>query len=534
MCIIPFMSSREERANTLVAEVLGKLLGMEVRAETSGRVDRKLPDIEIPAHKAVLEAKYDDFDAAVKAARGRWTNMNPPPAIVGALSYHPSFKKDIKQAIRRDDSIEFALSGDRHADLHSLKRTGTVYDLAQSLRRPAAILHPDRDEIEQAVGSIEGALAMFYGTVRDNPGLLDKFARILQANFEKGKEEETLEQSARVAGLILFGAFLFQFALALKDNRVQSPSLDSLSALSAHWKMILSDINYAAIFGVARRILDAGVLRPHAEALLDAARDVQTLAKDGTDLMGRIYHRLLADAKPLGAFYTSIPAATMIAGLALSPKDWGSNSQWADLDFVRKFRIADPACGSGTLLAAACWQMRDNFARADFRERGVMLNGKKSPLDDMQKCLLEEIIWGYDILETAGHLTATTLGLMSPGVDFRHAHIYRTLIGDTTAGAVAGSLELLEGTPMFNRHEQVETAIGSDEAPELDLCIMNPPFVRGTIGNESFSFLSPAEQEAVHNRIRTLGKKHCFVSDKGQGTGVCRTSMSAGAAGVSD
>ena len=515
--IIPFMSSREERANTLVAEVLGKLLGMEVRAETSGRVDRRLLDIHIPKYNAVLEAKYDDFDAAVQAAQNRWANMDPPPEIVGALSYHSSFREDPKTAMRRDDSIQFALTGERHADMRALKRTGTVYDLAQALRRPAAILHPDRDEIEDAVGSIEGALAAFYDSVRDDRGVLYKFARILQANFEIGEEKKILEQSARVAGLILFGAFLFQFALARKDARVKTPSANSLSALKAHWEMILDDINYAAIFGVARRILEAGVLPSPVKALLDAADDTQMIAADGTDLMGRIYHRLLADAKPLGAFYTSIPAATLIAGLALSPKDWGDDSQWADLEFVRKFRIADPACGSGTLLAAACWQMRDNFARADFRERGVVLDEKKSPPDDMQKCLLEEIVWGYDILETAGHLTATTLGLMAPDVDFRRAHIYRTIIGSHAGGAAAGGLELLEGNlPIFRRDKQVETADKPEPLPELDLCIMNPPFVRGTKGSLTFGFLGNHERELTRARIKKLSCKHDFVFD-GQG-----------------
>ena len=527
------MSSREERANTLVAEVLGKLLGMEVRAETSGRVDRRLLDIHIPKYNAVLEAKYDDFDAAVQAAQNRWANMDPPPEIVGALSYHSSFREDPKTAMRRDDSIQFALTGERHADMRTLKRTGTVYDLAQALRRPAAILHPDRDEIEDAVGSIEGALAAFYDSVRDDRGVLYKFARILQANFEIGEEKKILEQSARVAGLILFGAFLFQFALARKDARVKTPSANSLSALKAHWEMILDDINYAAIFGVARRILEAGVLPSPVKALLDAADDTQMIAADGTDLMGRIYHRLLADAKPLGAFYTSIPAATLIAGLALSPKDWGDDSQWADLEFVRKFRIADPACGSGTLLAAACWQMRDNFARADFRERGVLMNGGGSLMNDLHKFFMSEIVWGYDILETAAHLTATTLGLMAPDVDFRHAHIYRTIIGDATIAdngngakgetiTAAGSLEMLESeAPIFHRRkdEQVETADKPERLPELDLCIMNPPFVRGTTDNLAYSFLGAKEQKKVRKRMNDLAKKHGYSNDKGLGPG---------------
>ena len=518
-CYNTLMPSREEHANTVVAQVLNRLLGMEVRAEVSGRADGRLLDFHIAEHRIVLEAKYDDFAAAVQAAQNRWDNMHPPPTIVGAISYHRDFRENVGQAIRHDAAVEFALSGNRHADLHALKRIGTVYDLAQSLRRPAAILNPNTDEIEQAIGEIEDALAAFYGVIKNNRGTLYKMANILQASFNGDKEEEVYEQSARVAGLILFGAFLFQLALSHKHQKVTPPTtVDDLVKIRQQWDIILT-INYVAIFGVAKRLLtESGVLKSWLTPLIDTAVRVQELAADGIDLMGRVYHQLLVDAKPLGAFYTSVPAATLMAGLALHSKNWGDDETWADLDFIKDFRIADPACGSGTLLAATCWQMRDNFSRADAKINGVTIGGKKTanPLDKLHRHLLENVIWGYDILETAGHLTATTLGLMSPEVDFRKAHIYRTIIGDTNLGAAAGSLEILEGTPIFKRDQQVEKE-NPEEVPELDLCVMNPPFVRGTIGHEAFSFLPPKERIAVHNRIRHLGKLHQFVSDKGQG-----------------
>ena len=516
------MPSREEVANTMVAQVLERLLGITVQAELSGRTDGRKPDIFIHKYNAVLEAKFDDFDSAVKAAEKRWEEMEPTPAIVGALSYDPLFRKNAGKAIYENALIEFAFSGDPKTDLAAQKRTGTVDDIARLLGRPNAILHPQEDEIKQAIGAIEGALGVFYGMLKSDKGTLSSMAKVLQANTD-AETEKVLEQTARVGGLILLGALLFQISLARVNESVERPLPEKVSELREHWQYILTKINYVAIFGIAGDLLACGVNLDAVKMLAKTAEKLETSFQDGLDLMGRIYHMLLADAKALGAFYTSMPAATLMAGLALSPADWGKNEEWANLDFIRKFRIGDPACGSGTLLAAACWQMRNNFISADAKVHGITVGGKEKthPLKFVQKILLEEVVWGYDILETAAHLTATTLGLMAPDVDFQKAHIYRTIIGfaNHRFSVAAGSLEFLRGDPILARDEHVEKEKHADKPPELDLFIMNPPFVRGTVDHESFSFLPSEEQKGVQDQIRLLGRNHGFTSGHGQGAG---------------
>ena len=377
---------------------------------------------------------------------------------------------------------------------------------------------PREDKIETAVNGIRCALAEFYKRVSHNRRAPAQMARVLRANVGAGKKAEVYEQAARTGGLILFGAMLFHLALAKKHPKVRRP--EKAVRLANEWRFILEELNCAAIFGVARRLaVECEIGENALEIMLDAAKKTARTAADGVDLMGRIYHTLLADAKPLGAFYTSLPAATLMAGLALAPEDWGEDKEWADMDFIGKFRVADPACGSGTLLAAACRQMRENFSRADARMNKT--GGKKSkthPPDKVQKTLLEESVWGYDILETAAHLTATTLGLTAPGADFRKAHIYRTAVGETAGGAAAGSLELLEGAPpIFKRDEHVDTPQTPEPLPELDLCIMNPPFVRGTADNLSYGFLKEKERRQVQKRMNMLAKKHGYSNDKGLG-----------------
>ena len=546
----------EGHANSVVGLSLRHLLrqsGIHVAPEVKGMGGAK-PDIYIEAgnHSIVIEAKYGDRKAAADAARARFAEMNPPPHIVGALSYSKPFETDPEKSAREGATVDFAFFGrDPHDPLgldpakwRPKWRKGAIYDVAQLLRRPRAIIDPQTNEIEVAVGAINGALAQFQSHFRDKPGLVHHVAKALQVNLADavGEEQEALENEAlRVAGLILIGAMMFQSALAEQDKRVRPPMsflrrLPDLWKLPEHWVTILNEINYAAIFNAALDVMDAS--QPNMElmrTLSDAAQTARDVTQGGADLTGQVYHRVLADAKTLAAFYTSIPAAMMMSRIALDMNLQGAE-KWADLDFIRNLRVADPACGSGTLLTAAAWQIRDNFLRADFRKHGAAISeNARDRISELHRAMLEEIMWGYDILETAAHLTAANLGMMSPGVDFRKAHIYRTIIGKTNAKNVAaGSLEMLDSdVPIFTREDsQVETQQTADPLPDLDLCIMNPPFVRGTRGNESFNFLPSGEQEAVRARMLKLGKLFGFACDKGQGPGfvalACRRTKPGG------
>jgi len=131
----------------------------------------------------------------------------------------------------------------------------------------------------------------------------------------------------RVASLTLVNAMIFQQVLASQDSRVESlnesiQKKDVAESLFRAWNAILN-IDYVPIFTTANGIMQELVGIPDADnalkALAEAAlRITSRRAALRHDLMGRIYHRLLTDAKYFGAFYTTVPAAAASKAYARS------------------------------------------------------------------------------------------------------------------------------------------------------------------------------------------------------------------------
>lgn len=163
----------------------------------------------------------------------------------------------------------------------------------------------------------------------------------------------------RIASLTIVNAMIFQQVLAEHDRRVISlnravEDKNVAESLFKAWASIL-EIDYVPIFTTAKDIIRELVGVPDADAALkalaeSALRITGRRAALRHDLMGRIYHRLLGDAKYFGAFYTTVPAATLLLKLTLDRSE--SRIDWANLGQIGKLRIADLACGTGTLLKA--------------------------------------------------------------------------------------------------------------------------------------------------------------------------------------
>ena len=333
---------------------------------------------------------------------------------------------------------------------------------------------------------------------------------------------ERRETAAKVSALVLANAYIFQEQLAQSDERVDTlrklkRSSDLIEATSEHWRWIWENINYVPIFQLGERIFDelpaSASTTENVRSLLDAAHKIcEEQAALRHDLMGRIYHRLLHHAKYLGTYYTSVAAATLLLKVALDldwPNDFGSARELAD------FKVADLACGTGTLLMASAQALTDGFIRTRVEsDRSI----EAQDLSVLHSTLMQNVIHGYDILPSAVHLTASTLALLAPEVAFRQMNLFVMPIGMDYGNARLGSLDFFAGNKiqtqfaLDNTHlDTVQTGAAKSvytnaRVPRLDLCVMNPPFVSSRYGNRLFGSL-PEDRPHLQKALRAQAKK---------------------------
>ena len=107
--------------------------------------------------------------------------------------------------------------------------------------------------------------------------------------------------------------------------------------------------------------------------------------------------------------------------------------------------------------------------------------------------MMEEVLYGCDVMPSAIHITGSTLSGAQPNVGFGKTRLYTLAYGRQEDGSVAiGSLELLQSSStmtLFNMSDPAlrTGSVGEETAAqviadipdeEFDLVIMNPPFTR--------------------------------------------------------
>jgi len=354
------------------------------------------------------------------------------------------------------------------------KITGQFSTLARSVQQ-ASIPAADLDE---AVAILDDGARHAGARLYASPGTLARVAGVFGA--------PPGDEPANMGALVMINAMVFQERLASINPDVRPLEATrerghiSKTVLIGVWDAIL-EVDYWPIFQMARDIASKLTDVESSDVLDECARTAERLLAMGIvgrhDLAGRIFNRLVSDRKFLAAFYTSIPAATLLAGLALMPDRW-PQVNWSDLTELRRFRIIDPSCGTGTLLMAAHRQIVDNNRFAA---------GESHSMDELHKALMEEIVFGADVVQSAIHVTAATLAAMSPAIKFDQMNLHTLKLGVDQSGAIQlGSLDWLLAPQLQSFFSTTEEQIGARSGitgvliprPSVDLVISNPPYTR--------------------------------------------------------
>ena len=353
------------------------------------------------------------------------------------------------------------------------KLSGTAIELGNSVERTT----PPAGDLDEAVDALDEGVRRAGSRLYSSPGTLGRVSKIFGA--------DPGDEAANMAALVIINAMVFQERLASNEVAFQPVSAAmrderfSRMTLLQLWEHILS-IDYYPIFSMARDVVRELSEVEATEVLGECARTAAALLGMGAvgrhDLAGRIFNRLISERKLLAAFYTSIPASTVLAGLALSPERW-SHVDWSNAEGISQLRVVDPACGTGTLLMAAYRQIVQNHSATAPDDFG-------DPF--LHQALVEKVIIGADVVQAAIHLTAATLAAMSPSVRFEQMQLHTLRLGmDSSKKVWLGSLDWLEApeTQSFfsTTEEQIGAASGTGgivQRPMTDLVISNPPFTR--------------------------------------------------------
>ena len=505
---------REEVLNVHLAQLL-RDYGLAARGERRSR--KGVPDVRVEIRTGdlvILECKWDESATDLEdQLDDRLSGFPGALGVIGvlypgALRHTENPRTDLQGAVLR--WWLHGSRGVRRPERHI--RQGTVDELADQLRTLPLQL--------EGVDRVAAAASVVSWGIEQAAGLAARHARVSRriADIIAKTDQETDRAAAlRIGCLVLFNALAFQDRLASVHEGVATVNESlrgGIPGLQTSWRLICDQIDYVPVFEMALDILDVlsdgpdEVQLPVIDPLAAAVR--QTRKVEGHDLSGRLFHTLLTDAKFTGAYYTSVPAATLLARLVFH--DWPPRVDWSDHEFPASLNVADLACGTGTLLMAVATE-------AERRHRAA--GGQRAA--ELHKAMVEQALHGYDVQLSAIHFAATSLAMLNPQIEFDRMNLYVMPLGAEGSEIALGSLDFLEGDSVAVQFalSPKDTGVatldptrvsgtgprGAAEGetatlPDLDLAIMNPPFTRSVGGNLLFGSLPKSQREKLQDELR--------------------------------
>ena len=495
------MAILESQLNGRIATLLGRMAPRwNVRGENKGAFqgNQKQPDILITqtgAQPVVIENEYlpantveveawdrlgESLDASVVQASGR---INAAVALRSPPQLHDCPGLDeVDRVLKQGVTLEYALfTGSSDVDYTRFPKTGFIRGSIRDLASFIAYASTPEDAVQRAVMILEEG-------VQDAAAILRQAAELsgdTQTAIIEHLKQPYSEQTLRMAATIMVNALVFHQNLAGQHgvrnlSQIATTGVLTPASVLDEWQKILG-VNYWSIFSIASDLLRS--INPQNMAV-DALRVMRRTAdrlvalgvSQSHDLSGTVFQRLIADRKFLATFYTRPESAALLAHLAI-PDDGG----WDDAERVKDFRIADYACGTGTLIHAAYRRLN---------QLHWLAGGDPEPL---HAHMMENALTACDVLPSSVHLTASMLSSSHPRQRYDGSRTIVIQYGKTEQGGVSiGSLDILGDTgavrPLIPLHTatavtgtgEAQSQLDVDMPPfSQDVVIMNPPFTSG-------------------------------------------------------
>lgn len=410
---------------------------------------------------------------------------------------------------------------------------GTALDisiLTQAASVPVTIINEAANKLVMGVNE---SASLLNDIAKEHPEAI----KIICEKLKQHKETQTL----KMAMAILANALVFHESLARGPEELSEIlSLDELrrpngkllkNALLKEWNKILK-VNYWPIFNIAKEILmviptETSNLCDKLSVITDYL--VANKLTHSHDLTGIVFQKLISDRKFLAAFYTTPSAAALLAGLAIDSNVTPNGKDWKNTDAVTSLRIADFACGTGTLVSTIYRKIIQSYEASGGNAESI------------HSLMMSNVFVGCDVLPSATHLTASMLACFYPRTKYSKSLIITVPFGmqkDACEYAL-GSLDLLSNVGVLEGFEiksKVLEGMGEQEKelytalPEhfFDLIIMNPPFTRNTgheakkvgVPNPMFAAFGTKkeEQRAMAKKNKKLLENTVYTGNAGEGS----------------
>ncbi|RLF13931.1 MAG: hypothetical protein DRN06_07885 [Thermoprotei archaeon] len=522
--------------NSRLAVILSRRLGIDCRAERVVR--KKRPDIRCYYRGLIIgiEASYSRSDAErdaekrleeglVDVALALWIKQrypDVPEPELGKLIETSKF--DVKIFVPREISETLLTFLEEKIGRKAEPATRWFKDIEipffKTLLDHVTEFLVREEEVKELIDEIKRKIRKFIDSCKniDTRGILCKnlyniLWKLYGLSIAEGSDLSEIVFGQTALSILLSAAFYEH----IRGSHLELKSIggyiqrDPINGLKKALQDLL-EIDYKVAVETTIKMLE--VLPPQLALCVRAlaelgAKVASNRALLKRDFAGRVYHEITGDIalrKGFATFYTEVPAAYLLANLATDllfnldekcPSKLAREEAKSLLDSLKKVKVSDMACGSGTLLTASYYALHRLSTRLiyyHYLDRDV--GEPERILDEIGRLLVEKGIYGIDALKYAAQITAINLALMSPG-NISKENIYTIYLGyiEPKQQAWLGSLELLNdgrkvggllawiegGMEGVVERVTIEGTEGTFHIPSrFSLIIMNPPFTRAT------------------------------------------------------